>query len=36
MDSFEAEEKLKRVIWLAYYRHSYGLGEHYNALFKKD
>jgi OTU domain-containing protein 6 len=27
----EAERK-KRVIWLAYYRHTYGLGEHYNAL----
>lgn len=36
MDSFEDEEKRKRVIWLAYYRHSFGLGEHYNALFKKD
>ncbi|KEF62119.1 uncharacterized protein A1O9_00091 [Exophiala aquamarina CBS 119918] len=22
----------KNVIWLAYYRHSFGLGEHYNAL----
>ncbi|CAI7580354.1 unnamed protein product [Penicillium crustosum] len=30
-DSFD-EEKRKRVIWLAYYRHTYGLGEHYNAL----
>ncbi|KAJ5935505.1 Ovarian tumor otubain [Penicillium verhagenii] len=36
MDSFDEEEKLKRVIWLAYYRHSYGLGEHYNALTKKQ
>ncbi|KAL6234813.1 hypothetical protein BDW75DRAFT_211266 [Aspergillus navahoensis] len=26
------EERAKRVIWLAYYRHTYGLGEHYNAL----
>ncbi|KAL4942515.1 hypothetical protein BDV06DRAFT_211785 [Aspergillus oleicola] len=25
----------KRVIWLAYYRHTYGLGEHYNALTTK-
>lgn len=33
-DSFD-EEKRKRVIWLAYYRHTYGLGEHYNALVKK-
>jgi OTU domain-containing protein 6 len=36
MDSFDEEEKRRRVIWLAYYRHSYGLGEHYNALFKED
>ncbi|KAI2965126.1 hypothetical protein CBS147323_5948 [Aspergillus niger] len=28
------EEGSKRVIWLAYYRHTYGLGEHYNALSK--
>lgn len=35
MDSFDEEEQRKRVIWLAYYRHSYGLGEHYNALLKK-
>jgi OTU domain-containing protein 6 len=33
-DSFGEEEKRKRVIWLAYYRHTYGLGEHYNALVK--
>ncbi|CRG87589.1 hypothetical protein PISL3812_04608 [Talaromyces islandicus] len=25
----------KRQIWLAYYRHTYGLGEHYNALVQK-
>jgi OTU domain-containing protein 6 len=36
MDSFDEEEKRRRVIWLAYYRHSYGLGEHYNALFKEN
>ncbi|KAJ5281085.1 hypothetical protein N7478_006457 [Penicillium angulare] len=36
MDSFDEEEKRKRVIWLAYYRHSYGLGEHYNALTKQS
>ncbi|PWY88506.1 cysteine proteinase [Aspergillus heteromorphus CBS 117.55] len=29
------EEGGKRVIWLAYYRHTYGLGEHYNALTKQ-
>ncbi|KAL2866619.1 deubiquitinase OTU2 [Aspergillus lucknowensis] len=28
----DEEEKRKRVVWLAYYRHTYGLGEHYNAL----
>lgn len=36
MDSFDEEEKRKRVIWLAYYRHTYGLGEHYNALVKQS
>ncbi|KAI5289044.1 hypothetical protein KEM54_004500 [Ascosphaera aggregata] len=25
----------KKEIWLAYYQHSYGLGEHYNALGKR-
>ncbi|KAJ5206171.1 Ovarian tumor otubain [Penicillium cf. griseofulvum] len=35
-DSLDEEEKRKRVIWLAYYRHTYGLGEHYNALVKKS
>ncbi|KAJ4413866.1 OTU protein [Gnomoniopsis sp. IMI 355080] len=29
-----AEEEGKRI-WLAYYRHGYGLGEHYNSLRKK-
>ncbi|KAH8701895.1 OTU-like cysteine protease [Talaromyces proteolyticus] len=28
-------EQQKRQIWLAYYRHTYGLGEHYNALVQK-
>lgn len=28
-------ERARRVIWLAYYRHTYGLGEHYNALTKR-
>lgn len=36
MDSFDEEERAKRVIWLAYYRHTYGLGEHYNALIKQS
>ncbi|KAL4798728.1 hypothetical protein BDV19DRAFT_396592 [Aspergillus venezuelensis] len=31
----EDENGEKRVIWLAYYRHTYGLGEHYNALTTK-
>ncbi|KAL4930777.1 deubiquitinase OTU2 [Aspergillus undulatus] len=31
----DEEERGKRVIWLAYYRHTYGLGEHYNALSAK-
>lgn len=31
----DEEERAKRVIWLAYYRHTYGLGEHYNALTAK-
>lgn len=30
------EENHKRAIWLAYYRHTYGLGEHYNALMKQS
>jgi OTU domain-containing protein 6 len=33
-ESFDEEEKRKRVLWLAYYRHTYGLGEHYNSLVK--
>jgi OTU domain-containing protein 6 len=35
-DSLDEEEKRRRVVWLAYYRHSYGLGEHYNALVKQS
>ncbi|KAL8418882.1 hypothetical protein RB594_002184 [Gaeumannomyces avenae] len=31
----EGEEPL-RQIWLAYYRHGFGLGEHYNSLRKKE
>lgn len=30
------DENKKKPIWLAYYRHSYGLGEHYNALTKQS
>jgi OTU domain-containing protein 6 len=29
-----AVAKESKKIWLAYYRHTYGLGEHYNALMK--
>lgn len=32
----DAEESKKRAIYLAYYRHTYGLGEHYNALMKQS
>ncbi|KAI1104483.1 cysteine proteinase [Jackrogersella minutella] len=30
----EGKEEGERRIWLAYYRHGYGLGEHYNSLRK--
>lgn len=33
-DGGEDAEKSGKKIWLAYYRHTYGLGEHYNALSK--
>ncbi|KAK4191243.1 hypothetical protein QBC35DRAFT_25410 [Podospora australis] len=32
-EGIEGEER--KVVWLAYYRHGYGLGEHYNSLRKK-
>lgn len=32
----EGEGEERKKIWLAYYRHGYGLGEHYNSLRKKD
>lgn len=28
--------KLDREVWLAYYRHGFGLGEHYNSLRRVD
>ncbi|KAJ6051214.1 hypothetical protein N7499_010577 [Penicillium canescens] len=31
-DSLDDREKDKRVIWLAYYSHTYSLGSHYNLL----
>ncbi|KAI0470618.1 OTU-domain-containing protein [Xylariaceae sp. FL0804] len=32
----EVEDDDDRRIWLAYYRHGYGLGEHYNSLRKQE
>ncbi|KAI0554493.1 OTU domain-containing protein 6B [Xylaria curta] len=32
----KGEKAGDRTIWLAYYRHGYGLGEHYNSLRKKS
>jgi OTU domain-containing protein 6 len=32
----EAVAGEKKVVWLAYYRHGYGLGEHYNSLRPKE
>ncbi|KAK3989273.1 hypothetical protein QBC44DRAFT_241899 [Cladorrhinum sp. PSN332] len=29
-------EEEKKTLWLAYYRHGYGLGEHYNSLRKES
>ncbi|KAG5955700.1 hypothetical protein E4U57_003226 [Claviceps arundinis] len=29
------KEKERKILWLAYYRHGYGLGEHYNSLRTK-
>ncbi|EGE83864.1 OTU domain-containing protein 6B [Blastomyces dermatitidis ATCC 18188] len=37
IEKFEPQNNNKednKTIWLAYYRHTYGLGEHYNALAK--
>ena len=40
VETFEPQQESKtpeiKDIWLAYYRHSFGLGEHYNALRKPD
>lgn len=30
----QEEQSLGKEVWVAYYRHEYGLGEHYNALVK--
>ncbi|KAI1812383.1 hypothetical protein GGS20DRAFT_25255 [Poronia punctata] len=32
----DKEKDQDRTIWLAYYRHGYGLGEHYNSLRTKE
>lgn len=36
VDNIEAEDEVaeKKEIWLGYYKHSHGLGEHYNSLRK--
>jgi OTU domain-containing protein 6 len=31
----EEKEGEGKTLWLAYYRHGYGLGEHYNSLRKE-
>jgi OTU domain-containing protein 6 len=36
MGGEEGSEKEKKTVWLAYYRHGFGLGEHYNALRRKE
>ncbi|KAI1389685.1 cysteine proteinase [Hypoxylon trugodes] len=35
-DANKKENGERHKIWLAYYRHGYGLGEHYNSLRKAD
>ena len=32
VETIESGQESKNPLWLAYYRHSYGLGEHYNSL----
>ena len=32
VDTIESGQKSESPLWLAYYRHSHGLGEHYNSL----
>lgn len=34
VEEIEGEGAEDRKIWLAYYRHGFGLGEHYNSLYK--
>jgi OTU domain-containing protein 6 len=34
-DAAKKEEE-RKTLWLAYYRHGYGLGEHYNSLRKVE
>lgn len=35
IEAGDADGEERPQIWLAYYRHTYGLGEHYNALAKR-
>ena len=32
VQTIESGGESRKILWLAYYRHSYGLGEHYNSL----
>jgi len=34
LEDGEGEGEELKTLWLAYYRHGYGLGEHYNSLRK--
>ncbi|KAK5081280.1 OTU protein [Lithohypha guttulata] len=34
VEEIKSNDSAKQDIWLAYYKHSFGLGEHYNALIK--
>ncbi len=34
IERLEPEQPSAKEIWLAYYKHSFGLGEHYNAMRK--
>ena len=36
IEQIQPETKPGKSIWLAYYKHSFGLGEHYNALTKSS
>lgn len=36
INEWTEEDSRRRKLWLAYYRHTYGLGEHYNALEQRS